>query len=67
MYIYFLQYVHTPKFEANTDLSLTVNDKKLTIDSKLTPGIVPGLPNIDFTAIHPQGKSRVFLLLQVLH
>lgn len=64
MYISVLQYVYTPTFEANTDLSLTVNDKKLTIDSKLTPGIAPGLPNIDFTAI--QGKSRVFLLLQVL-
>jgi hypothetical protein len=67
MYISPLQYVHTPKFEENTDLSLTVNDKKLTIVSQLTSGIVPGLPNIDFTAIHPEGKSRVFLLLQVLY
>jgi len=60
-----LQYVPGPKFEAETDISLTVNDKKGTINSKLTPGIVPGLPNIDFTAIHPQGKSRLFLFLQV--
>jgi hypothetical protein len=62
----FWQYVHAPAFEVDTDLSLIVDDKKLTIVSKLTPGIIPGLPNIDFTATHPQGKSRVFLLLQVL-
>ena len=59
------QYVPAPKFEAETDISLTVDDKKVTIDNKLTPGIIPGLPNIDFTAIHPQGKSRLLLHLQV--
>jgi hypothetical protein len=67
MHISSLQYVHTPNFEADTDLSLTVDDKKFTIVNKLTPGILPGLPNIDSTVTHPQGKSRVFLLLQVLH
>jgi hypothetical protein len=60
-----LQYVQAPKFEVDTDLLLIVDDKKMTIVSKLTPGIVPGLPNIDFTATYPQGKSRVFLFLQV--
>jgi hypothetical protein len=60
-----LQYVKAPKFELDTDLLLVVDDKKMTVVSKLTPGIVPGIPNIDFTAIYPQGKSRVFLLLQV--
>jgi len=60
-----LQFVPAPKFEADTDISLTVDDMKGTINSKLTPGIIPGLPNIDFTATHPQGKSRIFLFLQV--
>jgi hypothetical protein len=60
-----LQYVPGPKFEAETDISVTVNDKKGTMNSKLTPGIIPGLPNIDFTSVHPQGKSRLFLFLQV--
>jgi len=60
-----LQYVPAPKFEAETDISVTADDAKWTINSKLTPGIIPGLPNIDFTSIHPQGKSRIFLFLQV--
>jgi hypothetical protein len=60
-----LQYVTSPNFEAETDISLTVDDKKATINSKLTPGIVPGLPNIDFTATLPQGKSRLYLFLEV--
>ncbi|PNF29921.1 hypothetical protein B7P43_G07271 [Cryptotermes secundus] len=58
------KYVQAPKFEVDTDLLLIVDDKKTTVVSKLTPGIVPGLPNIDFTATYPQGKSRVFLFLQ---
>jgi hypothetical protein len=60
-----LQYALAPNFETETDVSLTVDDKKVTINSKLTPGIIAGLPNIDFTATLPQGKSRLFLLLQV--
>jgi len=58
------KYVMAPNFEAETDISLTVDDKKMTVNSKLTPGIIPGLPNIDFTAMLPQGKSRLFLFLQ---
>jgi hypothetical protein len=65
IYVSHLQYVQAPKFEVDTDLLLIVDDKKITVVSKLTPGIVPGLPNIDFTATYPQGKSRVFLFLQV--
>jgi hypothetical protein len=65
LYIFCLQYIRAPKFEVDTDLLLIVDDKKTTVVSKLTPGIVPGLPNIDFTATYPQGKSRVFLFLQV--
>jgi hypothetical protein len=60
-----LQYALAPNFEADTDVSLIVDDKKVTINSKLTPGIIAGLPNIDFTATLPQGKSRLFLFLQV--
>jgi hypothetical protein len=65
IYVSHFQYVPEPKFEGETDISLTVDDKKVTINNKLTPGIIPGLPNIDFTAVHPQGKSRLFLFLQV--
>jgi hypothetical protein len=65
IYVSHLQYVKAPKFELDTDLLLILDDKKVTVVSKLTPGIVPGLPNVDFTAIYPQGKSRVFLFLQV--
>jgi hypothetical protein len=65
IYVFRLQYVQAPKFEVDTDLLLIVDDKKTTVVSKLTPGIIPGLPNIDFTATYPQGKSRVFLFLQV--
>jgi hypothetical protein len=65
MYVFHLQYVKAPKFELDTDLLLVLDDKKITVVSKLTPGIVPGLPNIDFTATTPLAKSRVFLFLQV--
>ncbi|PSN46736.1 Apolipophorin [Blattella germanica] len=57
------KYVPAPRLEVDTDFSLTVDDKKLAVVNKLTPGPFAGFPNIDFTATHPEGKTRVYVHL----
>ena len=59
------QYNPAPRLEIDTDFLLVVDDKKFTIINKVTPGPFPGIPNIDFTSTHPEGKSRLFFFLEV--
>ena len=58
-----LQYIAA--LELDTDFTLVVDDSKITVINKVTPGPFPGIPNIDFTATHPKGKTRVYFILQV--
>ncbi|KAJ9587837.1 hypothetical protein L9F63_018709, partial [Diploptera punctata] len=50
--------------KADTNFVLVVDDKKVTILSKLSKGPFPAIPNIDFTATHPEGKTRVYFVLE---